>query len=57
MAGHPVHGYHSSCDAHTQLRTYLADFPAAYTFTGWLKTLGGLIPHEYICEISTSEPD
>ena len=42
---------------HDQLRTHLADFMAAYNFASRLKALGGLTPYEYICKISTSEPD
>ena len=30
---------------------------AAYNFAPRLKTLGGLMPYEYICKIWTSEPD
>lgn len=44
-------------DCHDQLRTHLADFMAAYNFARRLKTLNGLTPYEYICKISTSEPD
>ena len=44
-------------DDHSQLRTHLADFMAAYNFARRLKTLGGLTPNEYICKIWTSEPD
>jgi len=44
-------------DDHSQLRTHLADFMAAYNFARRLKTLGGLTPYEYICKIWTSEPD
>jgi hypothetical protein len=36
---------------------HLADFMAAYNFTRWLKTLGGLTSYEYIAKIWTSEPD
>ena len=42
---------------HSQLRTHLADFPAAYNFARRLKTLNGLTPYEYICKLWTSEPD
>jgi hypothetical protein len=44
-------------DSHDQLRTHLADFLAAYNFARRLKTLCGLTPYEYTCEIWTSEPD
>ncbi|SNT76972.1 Integrase core domain-containing protein [Paracoccus seriniphilus] len=44
-------------DNHDQLRTHLADFPAAYNLGRRLKTLSGLTPYEYICKIWTSEPD
>jgi transposase InsO family protein len=45
-------------DSHSQLRTHLADFMAAYNFARGLKTLAGLTPpYEYICKIWTSEPD
>ena len=44
-------------DNHDQLRTHLADFIAAYNYARCLKTLSGLTPYEYICEIWTSEPD
>ncbi len=39
------------------LRTHLTDFMAAYNFARSLKTLNGLTPYEYICEIWTSDPD
>ena len=42
---------------HDQLRTHLTDFMAAYNFARRLKTLNGLTPYEYICNIWTSEPD
>jgi len=44
-------------DDHSQLRSHLADFLAAYNFARRLKTLSGLSPYEYICKIWTSEPD
>ena len=43
-------------DDHAQLRTHLLDFVAAYNFARRLKTLKGLTPYEYICKLSTSEP-
>jgi transposase InsO family protein len=45
------------CDSHDQPRTHLADFLAAYSFARRLKTLNGLTPYEYHCEIWTSEPE
>ena len=50
-----VQRYHY--DSHDQLRRHLADFLAAYNFAKRLKTLKGLTPHEYVCKISTSEPE
>ena len=50
-----VQRYHY--DNHDQLRRHLADFLAAYNFAKRLKTLKGLTPHEYVCKISTSEPE
>ncbi len=44
-------------DDHDQLRTYIADFIAAYNFARRLKALGGLTSYEDICKIWTSEPD
>jgi hypothetical protein len=41
----------SHYDSHDQLRTQIADFPAAYNFARRLKTPGGLKPYEYICKI------
>jgi hypothetical protein len=43
-----VHRYHY--DSHSQLRTHLSDFVAAYNFTKRLKTLGGLTAYEFICK-------
>ena len=51
----PVKRFHY--DSHVHLRTHLSDFIAAYNFARRLKTLNGLTPYEYICKISTSEPD
>ncbi len=45
------------CETQVQLRTHLADFLAADNFARRLKTLNGLTPYEYICKISTSEPE
>ena len=50
-----VQRYHY--DSHDQLRRHLADFLAAYNFAKRLKNLKGLTPHEYVCKISTSEPE
>lgn len=41
---------------HNQLRNHLNDFIAAYNFARRLKTLRGLTPHEYICQIWTNDP-
>ncbi len=49
-----VNRYHY--DSHQQLETHLADFVSAYNFGRRLKTLKGLTPYEFICEISTKEP-
>jgi transposase-like protein len=43
-------------DDHSQLRTHLLDFVAAYNFGRRLKSLKGLTPYEYICKLSTTEP-
>ena len=43
-------------DDHDQLRGHLQDFIDAYNFGRRLKTLKGLTPYEYICKLSTSEP-
>jgi transposase InsO family protein len=42
-------------DTHEQLRRHLADFLAAYNFAKRLKMLKGLTPHEYVCQIWTTE--
>ncbi|GAA3662634.1 hypothetical protein GCM10022398_05030 [Acetobacter lovaniensis] len=44
-------------DNHEQLRTHPNDFIATYNFARRLKTLNGLILHEYICKTRTSEPE
>jgi transposase InsO family protein len=44
-------------DSHDQLKAHLADFIAAYNFARRLKTLKGFTPYEYICKLSTLEPD
>ncbi len=43
-------------DTHDQLRSHLADFVTAYNFGSRLKTLKGLTPYEYICQVWTKEP-
>jgi transposase InsO family protein len=48
-----VQRYHY--DTHEQLRRHLADFLAAYNFAKRLKMLKGLTPHEYVCQIWTTE--
>lgn len=44
-------------ETHSQLETHLHDFIQAYNFARRLKTLKGLTPYEYICQISTAEPE
>lgn len=44
-------------DSHRQLETHLRDFIDAYNYGRRLKTLKGLTPFEYICKISTIEPE
>ena len=44
-------------DSRAQLEAHLRDFIDAYNFGRRLKTLKGLTPYEYICKISTSEPE
>ena len=44
-------------DTHDQLRNHLADFIKAYNYARRLKTLKGLTPYEYICNIWTKEPE
>lgn len=43
-------------DSHDQLRTLFTDLTAADNFDRRHKTLGGLTPYEYVCNIWTSEP-
>ncbi len=50
-----VNRYHY--DSHKQLETHLNDFIDAYNYGRRLKTLKRLTPYEYLCQISTSEPD
>jgi len=40
---------------HEQLRQHLADFLAAYNFAKRLKMLKGRTPHEYVCQIWTTQ--
>lgn len=44
-------------DTHAELKAHLDAFIAAYNYARRLKTLKGLTPFEYICKISTKEPD
>jgi len=44
-------------DTRCQLETHITDFIAAYIYARRLKTLNGLTPFEYICNIWTIEPD
>ncbi len=44
-------------ETHSQLETHLHDFIQAYNFARRLKTLKGLTPYEYVCKISTVEPE
>ena len=43
-------------DSHDRLRAHLANFLDAYNFAKRLKTLKGLAPYEYICNLWTKEP-
>ncbi len=44
-------------DNHEQLRSHIDNFVAAYNFARRLKTLRGLTPYEYICNVWTKEPE
>lgn len=44
-------------DSHDQLRAHIGDFVSAYNFARRLKTLRGLTPYEYICNVWTKEPE
>lgn len=44
-------------ESHDQLKEHLMAFLNAYNYAKRLKTLQGLTPFEYICNIWTSEPD
>lgn len=50
-----VKRYHYERD--NQLESHLADFINAYNYARRLKTLKGLTPYEYICKISTEDPN
>lgn len=50
-----VKRYHYS--SHDQLKQHLYAFVMAYNFAKRLKTLRGLTPYEYICQIWTKDPD
>ena len=43
-------------DSHEQLSVHLQLFGDAYTHARRLKTLRGLTPYEFICQIQTKEP-
>jgi transposase InsO family protein len=43
--------------SHEQLRAHLQSFLMAYNFARRLKTLKGLTPYDYICQIWTKDPD
>jgi hypothetical protein len=44
-------------ETHSQSKTRVTDFIAAYNYARRLKTLNGLTPYEYICKIWTAEPE
>ena len=44
-------------DNHEQLRSHIDNFVAVYNFARRLKTLRGLTPYEYICNVWTKEPE
>lgn len=43
-------------DSHDRLRAHLATFIEAYNFARRLKTLNGLTPYEFICQLWTKQP-
>ncbi len=43
-------------NSHDQFRSHLNSFLNAYNFARRLKSLNGLTPHQYICNIWSSEP-
>lgn len=51
-----VAGYGPS-EIHVELERHIDAFIAAYSYARRLKTLRGLTPFEFICEIWTKEPD
>jgi transposase InsO family protein len=50
-----VKRYHH--DSHDQLSAHLQLFVDAYNHARRLKTLRGLTPHEFVCQVGTKEPD
>jgi len=44
-------------ESHDQFRQHLADFVSAYNFGRRLKTLKGLTPYEFICNVWVSQPE
>ena len=50
-----VKRYHYA--GHQQLTAHLELFLAAYNHARRLKTLKGLTPHEYVCQIWTEDPE
>ncbi len=44
-------------DNHAQLSSHLQDFINAYNFAKRLKTLKGMTPYEFICNVWTTEPE
>jgi transposase InsO family protein len=44
-------------DNHDQLRTHLGLFVDAYNHARRLKTLRGLTPYEFVCQVWTKEPE
>ena len=47
--------YHDQ--SHEQLKAHLQTFLMAYNFARRLKTLKGLTPYEYVCNLWTTEPE
>ena len=43
-------------ETHDLLRQHLAEFVAAYNFARRLKTLRGLTPYEFLCQMWEKEP-
>jgi transposase InsO family protein len=44
-------------DGHDQLRAHLQLFVDAYNYARRLKTLRGLTPYEFVCQVWTKEPE